>query len=285
MSRKLLQLLEANRHGRIADPRAAQRGYWRDSASSLRASPTATASNADPDKDGDKDKPGQPDEDDANADVANLYVYDVIDSYWGVTAQDVIRDLGAVKSKTINLHINSPGGDVFEARAIKTALEQHSARVVAFVDGLSASAASFLMLAADEIRIAKGAFVMIHNPWGFAMGDARDMRATADLLDQVADVIAQDYADKTGTAKADILTMMDAETWMDADEAIAKGFADSLLEKPAKASNLKRFDVSAYDKAPDLLAAAKALADEEEAFEEARARHAAIAKLIAVEPA
>lgn len=269
MTRKLLRLLQANHHAPLADPRAAQRGYWLN-----------RVRNADPDKDGDSDKPGEPDEDDAE--IVDLYVYDVIDSWWGVNAKDIVRDISGLRAQTINLHINSPGGDVFEARAIKTALEQTSARVVAYVDGLAASAASFLMLAADEIRIAKGAFVMIHNPWGFAMGDAGEMRATADLLDQIGGVIAQDYVDKTGLAKTDVLAMMDAETWMDADEAIAKGFADSLLEKSAKASNLKRFDVSAYAKAPDLAAAARALNDNEQAFEDARARHAALGRLLAL---
>lgn len=273
MTRKLLQLLQANHHGPIADPRAAQRGYWLNHAR-----------NADPDNDGDNDnRPGHPDE--AGTDVIDLYVYDVISSDWGVSAKNIARDLAGAKSGTINLRINSPGGDVFEARAIKTALEQTQAKVVAHIDGLAASAASFLMLAADEIRIAKGAFVMIHNPWGFAMGDSGEMRAAADLLDQVGAVIAQDYADKTGLAKADLLAMMDAETWMDSDEALAKGFVDSIVEKAAKASNLNRFDVSAYAKAPDLSAAANALGDQEEAFEEARARAAALGRLMALNAA
>ena len=141
---------------------------------------------------------------------------------------------------------------------MKTALEQSKARVVAHVDALAASAASFLMLAADEIEIAPGAFVMIHNPWGMAIGDSSEMRATADLLDQIADVIARDYKAKTKMALKDLRAMMDAETWLTADEALAQGFVDRLMQKPAKASAAARFDLSAYKRAPDFYEASVA---------------------------
>ncbi|WP_424360243.1 head maturation protease, ClpP-related [Methylocystis parvus] len=273
MHRRLLQLFENNRHAPIADPAKAQRGFW-----------LANAAAADPDRDGDSDAPGAPDEDETG--VVNLYVYDVIGPCdWQINSATIAPRLAALEAKTINLHLNSPGGDVFEARAIKTALEQHSARVVVHVDGLAASAASFLMLAADEIRIARGAFVMIHNPWGFAMGDAKEMRRSADLLDQVGAAIAGDYSAKTGLAADELLAMMDAETWMDSATAVAKGFCDVEMEKKTKASALNRFDVSAFANAPDLNAAAKSALDAEAAFEEGRAFHARMAKLIALGPA
>jgi ATP-dependent Clp protease protease subunit len=99
----------------------------------------------------------------------------------------------------------------------------------------SPSDASFLMMAADEIAIAPVAFVMIHNPWDFAMGDAEEMRKTAQLLDQIGTVIAKDYASKTPIPSEEILAMMDEETWMDADAAVAKKFCDRILANPAKA--------------------------------------------------
>ena len=226
---RLLKLLDANR-GRGISARLLQ---------GFRA--------ADPDKDGDSDAPGAPD-----TDEATLYVYDVIGD-WGDNATDLVRAVAAIKASTIHLRINSPGGDVFEARAMKAALEQHPAKVIAHVDGLAASAASFLMLAADEIEIADGAFVMIHNPWGFAMGDAHEMRQTADLLDQIAAVIARDYSGKTGLPEAELRSLMNDETWMDSAEALAKGFVDRIASKSPRPSNAARFDLSAYAHAPKAL--------------------------------
>jgi ATP-dependent Clp protease protease subunit len=182
---------------------------------------------------------------------ATIYVYDAIGSYYGVEAQSFVRDLANITASTIHLRINSPGGDVFEARAMKTALEQHKAKVVAHVDGLSASAASFLMLAADEIEISEGAFVMIHQPWTIALGTSAELRESAELLDKVGAAIANDYHARTGKKLSDINDWMAAETWFDADEAIANGFADRKAEKKA-ASNA--YDLSAYRNAPQALA-------------------------------
>ena len=111
----------------------------------------------------------------------------------------------------------------------------------------AASAASFLMLAADEIEISDGAFVMIHNPMTIAMGGAQDMRKAAELLDKVRDSIVNDYAKRTGMTADALMAMMDAETWMDADEAISNGFADRKVDgvKPKA-----RFDLSAFAHAP-----------------------------------
>lgn len=203
----------------------------------------------DPDQDGDSDNPGDVDVDSGG--VATIYLYDAIGGWWGVTAADLVPQIAALDATTIHLRINSPGGDVFDARAIKTALEAHSARVVAHIDGLAASAASFVMLAADEIEISEGAFVMIHNPWTMAIGDARDMCAAAALLDQVGGAICRDYARKTGADAAALQAMMDSETWLESHDAVAQGFCDRIAAKPAKAA--ARFDLAAFDRAPAAL--------------------------------
>lgn len=205
----------------------------------------------DPDGDGDADKPGAPDVDGDGA--ATIYLYDAIGGWWGVTAADLVPQIAALPATTIHLRINSPGGDVFDARAIKTALEAHQARVIVHVDGLAASAASFVMLAGDEIEISEGAFVMVHNPWTMAIGDERDMRAAADLLNQVGGAICRDYARKTGGDEAALRALMDSETWLESHEAVAQGFCDRLAAKPAKAS--ARFNLEAFDHAPEALAA------------------------------
>lgn len=204
-------------------------------------------------------------------DTATVYVYDVIGAF-GVEAADAVKAIAAIQKANIHVRINSPGGDVFDARAIKTALEQHPAKVTAYIDGVAASAASFLMLAAENIQIAAGAFVMIHNPWGFAMGDAREMRATAQLLDQVAEAIRNDYSARTGLDSAAVAKMMDDETWLEASDAVAQGFADSVMEKPAKARATTKgaFDFSAYARAPAALSQRDAEAQAFAALEASR---------------
>lgn len=101
----------------------------------------------------------------ASADEATIYVYGPIDAYWGVSAADFCRELAAISAKKIVLRINSPGGDVFEARAMMTALREKGAEIVAKIDGLAASAATALALAADRVEIADGGFYMIHQAW------------------------------------------------------------------------------------------------------------------------
>jgi ATP-dependent Clp protease protease subunit len=182
---------------------------------------------------------------------ASVYVYDAIDAYWGVSAKAFADALNGIKAPVIHLRINSPGGDVFEARAMKTALQEHPSRIVAHIDGLAASAASFLMLGADEIKAAPGSFVMIHNAWSFVVGNAESMRHQAKLLDKVDDTIMRDYTAKTGQTQRQIKEWMGAETWFTAQEALDAKFIDGIAEKPAKATaNAALFNLSAYQNAP-----------------------------------
>jgi ATP-dependent protease ClpP protease subunit len=172
----------------------------------------------------------------SKGDRGEIYLYDTISAIWGIGAAQFAKDLSALGPvKAIDLRINSDGGDVFEGRAIYTQLANHPARVVAHVDGLAASIASLIAMAADEIRMADGSFMMIHNAWGLAIGEAAEMRRTADLLDSVTATIADSYAARTKQPVADIRTMMDAETWMTAQEAVDKRFAD-VLDEPVKAA-------------------------------------------------
>ncbi|MFW2541525.1 head maturation protease, ClpP-related [Primorskyibacter sp. 2E107] len=187
-----------------------------------------------------------------------VLVYDQI-GYWGITAEEFVREIKQISASTIHLRIDTPGGDVFMARAMKTALEQHPARVISHVDGLAASAGSYLMLAGDEIEIAKGAFVMIHNAWMITMGDTRDHALSAEMLDKVDGSIRADYATKTGKSAEDFRQLMNDETWLDAEEALAMGLVDRIYEKNGGTEN--RFDLSIFDKAPDAL---KPLSPDEE---------------------
>lgn len=183
----------------------------------------------------------------ADSDEATIYLYDVIDNWYGIDSQTFIKELQNIDSNTINLRINSPGGDVFDARAIQTALKQHKAKVIAHVDGLAASAATYIALGADEVRMSDGAFFMIHKGWTIAMGNADEFRKTSDLLDKVDESIANDYAAKTGLDHSELIELMAAETWFTAEEAKEKGFIDAIFDGESVSNN---FDLTVYDNAP-----------------------------------
>ena len=166
---------------------------------------------------------------------AEIWIYDFIgEDFWsggGVTAKNFQKELAEIKASQIDLHINSPGGDVFDGIAIYNLLKQHAATVTTYIDGLAASIASVIALSGDKIYMAENALFMIHNPWGSICGEAADMRKFADQLDMVRGAISKSYAAKTGKEESEINSLMDAETWMDADDAVEAGFVDEVTEK------------------------------------------------------
>ena len=192
----------------------------------------------------------------ANADETTIYLYDVIGYDWwtdgGVTAKQFAKDLAGIKSGTIHLRINSPGGDVFEGRAIVAALQAHPAKKVAHVDGLAASAASFIAMHTDEVVMTDGSFMMIHNGWTVAMGDRHAMIETAGLLEKIDASITDDYEKKTGVDREQLTAWMDAETWFTAAEAVEHGFADRIAS--ANTSAKATWNLAAYDHAPEAIA-------------------------------
>ncbi|WP_341505920.1 head maturation protease, ClpP-related [Sphingomonas sp. 2378] len=186
--------------------------------------------------------------------TTTLFVYDVIDGFWGVSAADFAKELAAITTPKVRLRINSPGGDVFEARAMMTAIREHPAEFTAVVDGLAASAATALTLACDTVEIAEGGFYMIHRAWTFAMGNAEDMTATATLLGKIDDVLTEGYVAKTGKSTAEIEAWMKAETWFNAAEAIEAGFVDRMAAVPEKAkAQANVFNLSAFANVPKAL--------------------------------
>lgn len=198
----------------------------------------------------------------ASGDEATVWIYDVIvasaaDAEWwgGVAAESLVQQLRALAVSTINIRINSPGGDVFAARAIEQAIRDHSATVVAHVDGFAASAASLIAVAADKVVMAPGSFLMIHKAWTFAMGNADELFSTAALLEKIDGTIEQSYEAKAG-AKAkgrDFAALMAAETWFTPEEAVAAGLADEIATAGPKAQAQPAWDMSAYDHAPSAL--------------------------------
>lgn len=183
-------------------------------------------------------------------------------SWWDADAffsdLDVIEALGQIEGD-VTVRVNSSGGNAYMGLAIRRAFAAHNGRVTCYVDALAASAASVFAMGADEIIMATGAMMMIHNPSSFSFGEAHDHRAEADALDKLAASSAQVYAARTGRPAAEMLAIMDAETWLIADEAVSEGFADRVEGDEAAAGDdagaaaimaVPAFDYSLYRRTP-----------------------------------
>lgn len=158
---------------------------------------------------------------------ADIAVFDEIGG-WGVQAKDFIAELKAIDAPQIDLSINSNGGDVFTALAMFNALAAHPAKVNVKIMGIAASAASLLAMVGDTIDMPENTFLMVHNPWSFAVGNASDMRDTADVLDKIGHTLTATYAARSGKPAEEVQALLDAETWLSAEEAVAAGFADTV---------------------------------------------------------
>lgn len=173
---------------------------------------------------------------------AEISIYDEI-GIWGVTAKAFINDLkklGAVKN--ITLSVNSPGGSVFDGLAIYNALKNvrdGGATITAKVMGIAASAASFIVMAANTIEMPENSMMMVHYASGLAWGNADDMRETADILDKIDSSIVGIYTARTGKSEEDVRAMLEAETWLSANEAKDAGFADSVSANVAATASFE----------------------------------------------
>lgn len=166
-------------------------------------------------------------ENSVGAGPANIHIYSEI-GYWGITAEDFVAELNQINAAEIHVHINSPGGEIFDGIAIANALAAHPAKVTSFVDSLAASIASVIALAGDRVVMAPRSQMMIHDGSGFCIGNAADMREMAVLLDRQSDNIASVYAEKAGGTVEEWRAVMTAEQWYSAEEAVAAGLADEV---------------------------------------------------------
>jgi ATP-dependent protease ClpP protease subunit len=167
--------------------------------------------------------------------AVDVFIYDEI-GYYGVTASAFASELAGLDVDTINLRLNSPGGEVFDGIAIYNVLRGHRAAVNVTVDGLAASIASVIAMAGDSVEMGRGSRMMIHDAQGLALGDAATMRELADLLDQESDNIARFYAARAGGKADQWRERMRATTWYTAEEAVEAGLADRIVaEVPAAA--------------------------------------------------
>jgi ATP-dependent Clp protease protease subunit len=188
---------------------------------------------------------------------AEISIYDEI-GLWGIRAgdfRDALAGLGDIGA--INLRLNSPGGDVFDGIAIHNMLARHPATINVTVDGMAASIASLIAMAGDHVAMPENAMMMVHNPFGFAMGEADDMRAVADALDKIRSGMVTTYAARTKLEPEAIIGIMDAETWLTADEAKVAGFADEVIKSVKIAA---RFDLNRFAHPPKAMLRRRALA-------------------------
>lgn len=181
---------------------------------------------------------------------ATMRLYDPIDDWggwWGISAKEFAQVLDRLPDDVdeIELHINSPGGVIFDGWAIVNSLRSHKAKVVAVVDGLAASMASVIAVAADEVVMAPNSELMIHDVSGVIWGNAADMAEFAELLDHFSDNIASLYAAKAGGTTAEWRETMKGEAWFSADEAVAAGLADR-VDGAAAATARNEFDLSGF---------------------------------------
>lgn len=186
---------------------------------------------------------------------AEVWIYDEIGA-WGVSARQFAQEVKALGDvKHIDVRIHSPGGDVFEGMAIYNLLKNHPAIVHAHIDGLAASMASVIAMAADVIHMPENAMMMIHKPWGIQGGDADDMRQYADLLDKVEDSLTSAYVKKSGKSEDEVKVLLKSETWYTGAEAVQAGFADQLTETLKAVASLQSQRMQEFTNMPEALKA------------------------------
>ena len=179
--------------------------------------------------------------------MKEIFIYDMIGGM-GVSAKSIIDQLE--DGVDVDLRINSVGGDVFEGIAIYNALKKHNGIVNVTIEGLSASMASIIMLAGNEVTASANSLIMIHNPQVGVQGDSADLQNKVELLNKIKEQMLNVYTDKTGMQAEEIATMMDKETWLTADEALGMGFIDKVGDTIKLAAH---FDISNFN-APDWVA-------------------------------
>lgn len=174
---------------------------------------------------------------------------DIYDLVWPWEAKRMKTAIPA-DAKRVHLRVNSPGGDMFAGIAIYNLLKAHPAHVTVEVDGLAASAASLAVMGGDHIRMNRGSFLMVHEPWVVTVGNADELRDMAATMDKFTKEMVALYAERSGLSEKEMAKMLAAETWLSGDEAVEKGLADEAAETPAAKAHA---DLSVFASAPESL--------------------------------
>ena len=183
-------------------------------------------------------------------------------SWWGdeITPKQFKDDLDALGDiDTLNVYINSPGGDVFAGQTIYSTLKRHKASIHVFIDGFAASMASVVAVAGDTVTMPRNAMMMIHNPSTRTWGNAKEHREAADMLDKVCESMIEAYLGKVTIDREKLVELLDTETWLSADDCLEYGFADEIEETKQVAACLDKEVLGRYKNTPEGL-----LADEPE---------------------
>lgn len=190
----------------------------------------------------------------AKSNKAEIYIYETIGDGWlgGISAKSFADELKSVgKVDEIDVYISSDGGSVFDGVSIYNQLKRHPADVTVSIDGIAASIASVIAMAGDVVSMASNAQMMIHRAWTVTSGNAEDLRKQADILDKIdEDTIVSTYADRSGRDKKEIMELLDAETWLSADEALDLGLIDGITEEVKMAAH---YDLSKFKNVPQKL--------------------------------
>jgi ATP-dependent Clp endopeptidase proteolytic subunit ClpP len=180
----------------------------------------------------------------AESNTTEVMIYDEIGTY-GVNAKSFVEEIKEIpNSASVLLRINSPGGSVVDGLAIYDAVNRLPQKVTSRIEGIAASMASVIALAADEVIMSENSLYMIHNVWGGEVGDSDDLRKAADLMDKMSDRLVNIYVSKTGKSEEQVRSWMDEETWFDSSEAFESGFINS-IEEPVRMA--AKFDINKYD--------------------------------------
>lgn len=188
-----------------------------------------------------------------SSDVAHVFLKGVISADFGVSAQDLRDAFDQSSGADVKLHVNSPGGDVFEAREMQSVIAGYKGKVFAQVEGIAASAATIVSMSASTVAMLKGSRYMIHNGWTLAMGDRHDMLDMHNVLASFDAELAAEYAKHTGGAVEQMSNWMDAETWFTAEDAKKYGFVSDVIENTKNEAALgiaNAWNLSAYKNAP-----------------------------------
>jgi ATP-dependent Clp endopeptidase proteolytic subunit ClpP len=168
----------------------------------------------------------------------DVYIYDEI-GFWGTRASEFVKEIRQIKNDIV-LHINSPGGQVFDGLAIYNSLKAHSSKVTTKIEGIAASMASIIALAGETIEMAENSMFMIHNPLVNVTGDSEELRKNAELLDRIKEQIVNIYVSHSNLGAEEIAKLMDQETWLSAKEAQGKGFINSIIANVAVSNNFQQ---------------------------------------------
>lgn len=190
---------------------------------------------------------------DKNQGELTLYGEISNETWWGdeVTPKEFKADLDNLgEIDTLNIYINSPGGDVFAGQTIYSILKRHKAQKNVYIDGLAASIASVIAMAGNTIFMPKNAMMMIHNPWTIGMGNAKDFRKLAEDLDKIRESLIAAYEGHSALTRDEIIEIMDAETWLTASECEEYGFCDVVGEEKTLAASIDKDVLARYKNTP-----------------------------------